>query len=149
MVNNVVLVGRLVRDVDFKFTNSGKAATNFTLAVNRDFKNEKGENEADFISCAAFGKQAENMSRFLGKGSLIGVEGRISTRSYQAKDGKTVYITEVITNKVTFIESKKQGNTYQFGQVHNVGYKRQINNDFGELEENFDIDMGFNPFREE
>ena len=78
------------------------------------------------------------------------MEGRISTRSYQAKDGKTVYITEVITSKVTFIESKKQqGNTYQFGQVHSVGYKRQINNDFGEFEENLDIDMGFNPFQED
>ena len=150
MINNVVLIGRLVRDVDLKFTNSGKAATNFTLAVNRDFKNEQGENEADFISCAAFGKQAENMARFLGKGSLIGVEGRISTRSYQAKDGKTVYITEVITNKVTFIESKKQqGNTYQFGQVHSVGYKRQANNGIEDFEENFDIDMGFNPFTED
>ncbi len=138
MINNVVLIGRLVRDVDLKFTNSGKAATNFTLAVNRDFKNEQGENEADFISCAAFGKQAENMARFLGKGSLIGVEGRISTRSYQSKDGKTVYITEVITNKVTFIESKKQGNTSQ-----------QTNSNFGDVTDFHDINGGFNPFIED
>ena len=138
MINNAVLIGRLVRDVDLKFTNSGKAATNFTLAVNRDFKNEQGENEADFISCAAFGKQAENMARFLGKGSLIGVEGRISTRSYQSKDGKTVYITEVITNKVTFIESKKQGNTSQ-----------QTNSNFGDVTDFHDINGGFNPFIED
>lgn len=138
MINNVVLVGRLVRDVDLKYTNSGKVATNFTLAVNRDFKNEKGENEADFISCAAFGKQAENMARFLGKGSLIGVEGRISTRSYQAKDGKTVYVTEVITSKVGFLESKKQGNTNQ-----------QTNSNFGDVTDFYDINGGFNPFIED
>lgn len=138
MINNVVLVGRLVRDVDLKYTNSGKVATNFTLAVNRDFKNEQGVNEADFISCAAFGKQAENMARFLGKGSLIGVEGRISTRSYQAKDGKTVYVTEVITSKVGFLESKKQGNTNQ-----------QTNSNFGDVTDFYDINGGFNPFIED
>lgn len=138
MINNVVLVGRLVRDVDLKYTNSGRAATNFTLAVNRDFKNEQGVNEADFISCAAFGKQAENMARFLGKGSLIGVEGRISTRSYQAKDGKTVYVTEVITSKVGFLESKKQGNINQ-----------QTNSNFGDVTDFYDINGGFNPFMED
>lgn len=138
MINNVVLVGRLVRDVDLKYTNSGRAATNFTLAVNRDFKNEQGVNEADFISCAAFGKQAENMARFLGKGSLIGVEGRISTRSYQAKDGKTVYVTEVITSKIGFLESKKQGNTSQ-----------QTNSNFGDVIDFHDINGGFNPFMED
>lgn len=138
MINNVVLIGRLVRDVDLKFTNSGKAATNFTLAVNRDFKNEQGENEADFISCAAFGKQAENMARFLGKGSLISVEGRISTRSYQAKDGKTVYVTEVITSKIGFLESKKQGNTSQ-----------QTYSNFGDVIDFHDINGGFNPFMED
>lgn len=138
MINNVVLVGRLVRDVDLKYTNSGKVATNFTLAVNRDFKNEQGVNEADFISCAAFGKQAENMARFLGKGSLIGVEGRISTRSYQAKDGKTIYVTEVITSKVGFLESKKQGNTSQ-----------QTNSNFGDVTDFYDINGGFNPFMED
>ena len=138
MINNVVLVGRLVRDVDLKYTNGGKAATNFTLAVNRDFKNEQGVNEADFISCAAFGKQAENMARFLGKGSLIGVEGRISTRSYQAKDGKTVYVTEVITSKVGFLESKKQGNANQ-----------QTNSNFGDVTDFHDINGGFNPFIED
>ena len=138
MINNVVLVGRLVRDVDLKYTNSGRAATNFTLAVNRDFKNEQGVNEADFISCAAFGKQAENMARFLGKGSLIGVEGRISTRSYQAKDGKTVYVTEVITSKIGFLESKKQGTTSQ-----------QTNSNFGDVIDFHDINGGFNPFMED
>lgn len=149
MTNNVVLVGRLVRDVDLRQTSTGKEMTYFTLAVNRNFKNEQGEQAADFISCVAFGKTAENMAQFLGKGSLIAVESRISTRNFQGNDGKTVYVTEVVVGNVTFLESKKQGNSYQFGQVHSVGYKRQVNNGIEDFEENFDIDMGFNPFREE
>ena len=150
MTNNVVLIGRLVRDVDLRQTSTGKEMTYFTLAVNRNFKNEQGEQAADFISCVAFGKTAENMARFLSKGSLIAVEGRLSTRNFQGNDGKTVYVTEVVVGNVTFLESKKQqGSTYQFGQVHSVGYKRQANNGIEDFEENFDIDMGFNPFREE
>ena len=149
MTNNVVLIGRLVRDVDLRQTSTGKEMTYFTLAVNRNFKNEQGVQSADFIGCVAFGKTAENMARFLSKGSLIAVEGRISTRSYQAKDGKTVYVTEVVVGNVTFLESKKQGNSYQFGQVHSVGYKRQANNDFGGFEDNIDFNMGWNPFQED
>lgn len=149
MVNNVVLVGRLVRDVDLRQTSTGKMMTYFTLAVNRNFKNEQGEQAADFIGCVAFDKKAENMARFLSKGSLISVEGRISTRNFQGNDGKTVYVTEVVASNITFLESKKQGNTYEFGQVHSVGYKRQANNGIEDFEENFDFDMGFNPFREE
>ena len=150
MTNNVVLIGRLVRNIDLKQTNSGKAATNFTLAVNKTYKNEQGVSEADFINCAAFGKQAENMARYLGKGSLIAVEGRISTRSYQAKDGKTVYITEIIASSITFLESKKQQeNTTQYGQTKNSGYGQQANNDFGGFEDNIDFNMGWNPFQED
>lgn len=150
MTNNVVLVGRLVRDVDLRQTSTGKEMTYFTLAVNRNFKNEQGEQAADFISCVAFGKTAENMARFLSKGSLIAVEGRISTRNYQAKDGKTVYVTEVVASSITFLESKKQqGNTNQYGQVQNGGYNQQANNVFGGFEENIDFDMGWNPFQED
>lgn len=150
MVNNIVLVGRLVRDVDLRQTSTGKMMTYFTLAVNRNFKNEQGEQPADFIGCVAFDKKAENMARFLSKGSLIAVEGRISTRNFQGNDGKTVYVTEVVASSITFLESKKQqGNTTQYGQVHSVGYKRQANNGIEDFEENFDIDMGFNPFKED
>lgn len=133
MVNNVVLVGRLVRDVDLRQTSTGKEMTYFTLAVNRNFKNEQGVQAADFIGCVAFGKTAENMARFLSKGSLIAVEGRISTRNFQGNDGKTVYVTEVVASSITFLESKKQ----------------QANNDFGGFEENIDFDMGWNPFQED
>ena len=150
MVNNVVLVGRLVRDVDLRQTSTGKMMTYFTLAVNRNFKNEQGEQAADFIGCVAFDKKAENMARFLSKGSLISVEGRISTRNFQGNDGKTVYVTEVVASNITFLESKKQqGNTTQYSQVQNSGYSQQANNGFGEFEDNIDFNMGWNPFQED
>ena len=150
MVNNVVLVGRLVRDVDLRQTSTGKMMTYFTLAVNRNFKNEQGEQAADFIGCVAFDKKAENMARFLSKGSLISVEGRISTRNFQDNDGKTVYVTEVVASNITFLESKKQqGNTTQYGQVQNSSYSQQANNGFGEFEDNIDFNMGWNPFQED
>ena len=150
MVNNVVLVGRLVRDVDLRQTSTGKMMTYFTLAVNRNFKNEQGEQAADFIGCVAFDKKAENMARFLCKGSLISVEGRISTRNFQGNDGKTVYVTEVVASNITFLESKKQqGNTTQYGQVQNSSYSQQANNGFGEFEDNIDFNMGWNPFQED
>lgn len=150
MVNNVVLVGRLVRDVDLRQTSTGKMMTYFTLAVNRNFKNEQGEQAADFIGCVAFDKKAENMARFLSKGSLISVEGRISTRNFQGNDGKTVYATEVVASNITFLESKKQqGNTTQYGQVQNSSYSQQANNGFGEFEDNIDFNMGWNPFQED
>ena len=138
MVNNVVLVGRLVRDVDLRQTSTGKEMTYFTLAVNRNFKNEQGEQAADFIGCVAFGKTAENMARFLRKGSLIALEGRISTRNFQGNDGKTVYITEVIADKVNFLESKKQGNNNQqaYPEASNV-------TDF------YDFNSEYNPFMEQ
>ena len=150
MTNNVVLVGRLVRNVELRQTSTGKEMTYFTLAVNRNFKNEQGVQAADFIGCVAFGKTAENMARFLGKGSLIAVEGRISTRNFQGDDGKTVYVTEVVASSITFLESKKQqGNTNQYGQTQNDGYSQQANNDFGGFEDNIDFNMGWNPFQED
>ena len=149
MINSVILAGRLTKNIDLRQTSTGKAMTYFTLAVNRVFKKEQGVSDADFITCVAFGAQAENMARYLTQGSLIGVEGRISTRNFQGKDGNTVYVTEVVASNVTFLESKKQqGNSYRFGQVHSVGYKRQANNGIEDFEENFDIDMRFNPFQE-
>ena len=150
MINSVILTGRLTKNIDLRQTSTGKVMTYFTLAVNRVFKNEQGVSDADFITCVAFGVQAENMARFLSKGSLIAVEGRISTRNFQGKDGNTVYVTEVIAGNATFLESKKQqGNSYQFGQVHSVGYKRQANNGIEDFEENIDFNMGWNPFQED
>ena len=149
MINNVILTGRLTKNLELRQTSTGKSMIYFNLAVNRNFKNEQGEQTADFINCVAFGKQAENMTRFLTQGSLIAVEGRISTRNFQGNDGKTVYVTEVVVGNVTFLESKKQqGNTSQYGQVQNSCYSQQANNGFGAFEDNIDFDMGWNPFQE-
>lgn len=106
MINRVVLVGRLTRDPDLRYTASGVAVANFTIAVNRPFSNQQGEREADFVNCVIWRKPAENLANYMSKGSLIGVEGRIQTRSYDGQDGKRVYVTEVAADSVQFLESK-------------------------------------------
>ena len=107
MINSSTIVGRLTRDPDLRYSQAGKAVCNFTLATNRPFKNAQGENEADFIKCVTYGKQAENLANYMRKGSLVGVEGRIQTRSYTNKDGNKVYTTEVVANQVSFLDNKK------------------------------------------
>jgi single-strand DNA-binding protein len=106
MLNRVVLVGRLTKDPELKFTPNGVAVTTFTLAVDRPFKNANGEKETDFINCVVWRKPAENVANFLKKGSLAGVDGRIQTRNYQNSDGKKVYVTEVLAESVQFLEPK-------------------------------------------
>ena len=108
MINNVSLTGRLTRDPELKYTNgSNIPVLSFTLAVNRNFKNKQGDVEADFINCVAWNKAAENISNYFQKGSLIGIEGSIQTRTYDDKDGKRVYLTEVYVKSFSFLESKK------------------------------------------
>lgn len=109
MINRVVLVGRLTKDPDLRYTPSGAAVARFTLAVNRTFSNAQGEKEADFINCTVWRKQAENTANFLKKGSLAGVEGRIQTGSYEGQDGKRVYTTEVVADSVQFLEPRSAG----------------------------------------
>lgn len=109
MINRVVLVGRLTKDPDLRYTPSGAAVTRFTLAVNRTFSNAQGEKEADFINCTVWRKQAENTANFLKKGSLAGVEGRIQTGSYEGQDGKRIYTTEVVADSVQFLEPRSAG----------------------------------------
>lgn len=106
MMNRVVLVGRLVKDVDLRYTPNGVPVANFTLAVNRTFTNQQGEREADFINCQVWRKPAENAANFLRKGSLAGVDGRIQTRSFEGQDGKRVYVTEIVAESVQFLEPK-------------------------------------------
>lgn len=112
MINNVVLAGRLTKDVDLRYTQSGKASARFNLAVNRSFKNANGEYDADFISCQIWSKSAEALANFTKKGSLIGVTGRIQTGSYE-KDGQRVYTTEVIADSFQMLESKNSGQQTQ------------------------------------
>lgn len=109
MLNRVVLVGRLTRDPELRYTPSGVAVANFTVAANRPFKNQQGEQEADFIRCVAWRHQAENLANYMRKGSLIGVDGRIQTSSFEGQDGKMVYMTEVLAESIQFLEPRSGG----------------------------------------
>lgn len=118
MINNVVLVGRLTKDVDLRYTSNGTAYASFTLAVERNFKNQNGEKETDFINCAMWRKAAENFANFTHKGSLVGIEGRIQTRNYENEQGQKVYVTEVLAEKFSFLESAKKNDN---GVLNNGG----------------------------
>lgn len=110
MLNRVVLVGRLTRDPELRVSQSNIPVGTFNLAVNRPFTNQQGERGADFINCVVFRKQAENVSQYLKKGSLAGVDGRLQSRSYENKDGQKVYVTEVVCDSVQFLEPKNSNN---------------------------------------
>lgn len=106
MLNRVLLVGRLTKDPELRYTPSGVATATFTLAVNRTFTNQSGEREADFINVVVWRRPAENVANFLKKGSLAGVDGRLQTRNYEGQDGKRIYVTEVVAESVQFLEPK-------------------------------------------
>lgn len=106
MINNVVLVGRLTKAPELRYTPNGVAVTGFTLAVNRRFTNQQGERDADFVSVVVWRKAAESSAKYLKKGSLAGVEGRLQTRNYENSEGIRIYITEVVAEHVQFLEPK-------------------------------------------
>lgn len=120
MINNTSLTGRLTKDADLRYTNSGKAVASFTLAVDRQFQRD-GEPTADFINCVIWNKSAEALQKYTHKGSLIGVTGRIQTRSYDGKDGQRVYVTEVVVNNFAFLESKNSNGNNSATQQPNTG----------------------------
>ena len=105
-MNKVFLIGRLTRDPELRYTGSNLPVCSFTVAVNRNFTNQSGEREADFINVVVWRKQAENIKNYLKQGSQIAIDGRIQTRSYDGEDGKKRYITEVIADNVQFLDSK-------------------------------------------
>lgn len=105
-MNKVCLIGRLTRDPELRYTSSNRAVASFTLAVNRQFTNQSGEREADFIPIVVWGKQAENVKNYINQGSQVAVEGRIQTRSYDDQNGQRRYVTEVVAEAVHFIESR-------------------------------------------
>ena len=117
MINRVVLVGRTTKDPELRYTNSNIAVTTFTIACNRSFKNEAGGYDADFINCLIWRKQAENVAKYVSKGALIGVEGRIQTRTYDDTNGNRKYITEIVCDSVKFLDTKKQKEQYNQEQV--------------------------------
>ena len=106
MINRVVLVGRLTRDPELRYTTNGAAVASFTIAVNRQFTNSQGEREADFINCVIWRKAAENFTNFTHKGSLVGIDGRVQTRNYENQQGQKVYVTEVVVDNFSLLESK-------------------------------------------
>ena len=126
MINRTVLVGRLTRDPELRTTNNGTAVAQFTLAVNRQFTNAQGERDADFVNCVIWRKGAETLAQYTHKGSLIGVDGRIQTRTYDDKDGKTVFVTEVVADSFSFMESKKD-NQPSIKQTTQAYVKQAVN----------------------
>lgn len=111
MINRVVLTGHLTKDPELKTTQSGLSVVQFIIGVQRQFTRKDGEREADFISCVAWRKTAENIAKYFTKGKLIGIDGRIQTRSYDDKNGQRVYVTEVVVDNFAFLNSQKgQGN---------------------------------------
>ena len=103
-MNSVVLIGRLTKDVDLRYSNNQTAVGRFSLAVDRHDKDKN----CDFINCIAFGKSAENLEKYVKKGNKVAISGRIQTGSYTNKDGNKVYTTDVVAERVEFVESKKQ-----------------------------------------
>ncbi len=116
MINRVVLIGRMTRDPELRRTPNGSAVTSFTLAMNRPKRNDE-EQQADYISCVVWNKIAENVERYCSKGSLVGVEGRFRSRSYDNAQGQRVYVTEVVCDSVQFLETKPR-DKYEEQQYH-------------------------------
>ena len=127
-MNTVILIGRLTKDPELRYTGTGKAVATFTVAVNRGFGKD---NEADFIPVVVWEKSAENCANYLGKGSQVGIQGRMQIRSYEAQDGSKRYATEVAANQVEFIGSKPAGSQQP----------QQANQQNGQPQQ----DGGFNP----
>ena len=122
-MNKVILIGRLARDPEMRTTPSGVATTSFTIAVQRNYANAQGDREADFISCVAWRKQAENIAKYCSKGSQVAVEGRIQTRNYDAQDGTKRYVTEVIADNVSFLggrSTSSESSSYAANNYNNV-----------------------------
>ncbi len=110
-MNKIVLVGRLTRDPEVRSTSAGFSTANFTVAVNRNFKNKDGNYDADFLPCVAFRQTADFVSKFFKKGSMICLDGRVQTRNYDAQDGSKRYVTEVVVENVEFVGGKNDSSS--------------------------------------
>lgn len=144
MINRVVLVGRMTRDPELRRTQMGTAVTIFTLAMNRNFTSANGERQTDFINCVVWNKAAENVERYCFKGSLVGVEGRLQSRQYDAQDGSKRTVVEVVCDSVQFLETKsaRERTQPQIDTSSQSFYNVQSNdfsNDFDNASNAFDI----------
>ena len=126
-MNKVLLVGRLTRDPELRTTPGGMAVTRFTIAVSQNFTNKNGERGADFINCSAWGRQADNISKYCRKGTLVSAEGRIRTSSYDAQDGTKRYSTEVVCDTVNFLSTKSSNESNPSSDFSSMG------NDFSSM----------------
>lgn len=124
MLNRIVLIGRLTRDPELRYTPNGRAVCSFTLAVDRPFANQEGNREADFINIVVWAKQGETCAQYLAKGRLAAVDGRLQIRSYEGNDGQRRYVTEVVADNVRFLSPRSEGGA-------NDRNERGGNNDFG------------------
>lgn len=152
-MNKVVLIGRLTRDPELRYTSSNIPSARFSLAVDRPFTSQSGERETDFINIVVWRKQAENVKKYIAKGSLVAVEGRIQTGSYE-KDGQRVYTTDVVADNVQFLESKAQSQNrpvedsvtpadFANNNVKPTDMNEEVFADFGDSIEISDDDIAF------
>ncbi len=144
MINRVVLVGRMTRDPELRRTNNGTAVTSFTLALNRNYNSADGQ-QADYINCVVWNKIAENVERYCSKGSLIGVDGRLRSRSYDNAQGQKIYIVEVICDSVQFLESRSSVERRQ-GQQTSFKEEKFDNNFAQPIDLEKEFDNSFNSF---
>ncbi|HNZ49961.1 MAG TPA: single-stranded DNA-binding protein [Bacilli bacterium] len=152
-MNKVILVGRLTKDPELRRTNNDIAVVQFTIAVNRTYQSRSGEKQADFINCVVWRQQAENLARYMRKGSLIGVEGQIQTRNFDDANGVRRYVTEVICDAIHFLESKQARqdtsgfsdiNQYEIPQANKT--QEEPKDPFEDLKSSFDVSNDDLPF---
>ena len=133
-MNKVILIGRLTKDPELRKTPTDVSVCQFTIAVNRAFQQQNGERQADFINCIAWRNQAENLAKYIKKGGQIAVEGSIQTRSYDDQNGVRRFVTEVVCNQITFLESKKSDTGYGYNDLSQLEVQpmRENNNSFSQ-----------------
>ena len=144
-MNKFIGIGRITKDIELAYTQDGKAVAKYTLAIN-------GYNDTtDFLNCVTWNKQAENLAKYCGKGSQIAVEGRVSVRNYENKEGKKVYVTEIVTSNIVFLDNKKDGQAQQEETYNDLHTTTSSDDsafaDFGETielsEEYIDFEVAF------
>ena len=143
-MNKVFLIGRLTRDPELRYTGNNTAVASFSIAVNRNFTNQSGEREADFINIVVWRKQAENVKNYLTQGSQVAIDGRIQTRSYDDNNGQKRYVTEVVADNVEFLGSKNSSNNSN--NMNDSTNREPTPYDFGDTKEPKGTDVDSNPF---
>ena len=155
-MNKVVLVGRITKDPELKYTTNNIPVAQFTIAVNRTYQSKSGEKQADFINCVVWRQQAENFAKYMRKGSLIGIDGQIQTRNYDDANGVRRYVTEVICDSIHFLEPKSSGRSDGFSDYQDMNQyeapkqnqkaPEQQKNPFEDMSSDFDISNDDLPF---